>query len=220
MDEYTSGELWARWIVMHICGALLGLFVGVLVGFPFLFLCGYAGVLVAPLMGGVGLALTAAWAQQLTLWPYSPLTWARNTMLGFLVAFPVSLFAGGATVLSPLDWVRAGALGGLILALAQLPILYPISRAAWIWVPANMAGWAVGGGLAHMVNRLLTNAEQTQYVSGRFFPEFFWMIINPLVAGGVALVGAALITGGALRSMQQPAPPPPTRQHGDTVPLP
>jgi hypothetical protein len=207
MNEYEGWDLWPRWVLAHFKGATLGIVAGCVVGgfagLISLVLCGYYAILIAPLAGWVAFAATIGWAQQLVLWPYSPMTWTRYTLGGFVIALPVSFWAGAATVQSPLDWMRAGILGGAVLGVAQWAVLRQESTRAWVWVPANMVAWALGGAAAYAVNACLTGV--TQLATLQTPVAFLAPILDPLASAGTAVLIVAAITGFALLWIQEEA---------------
>jgi hypothetical protein len=209
MSEYEGWELWWRWVLAHFKGASIGIVAGCVVGgfagLVSLFVCGYYAILIAPLAGWIVFAGAIGWAQQLVLWPYSPMTWTQYTLGGFVIALPVSFLAGGATVQSPLVWVRAGLLGGAVLGVAQWGVLRQESSRAWLWVPANMVAWALGGAAAYAVNAYLTDATGLATLQTPI--AFLAPILDPLASAGTAVLIVAAITGFGLLWIQEEAAP-------------
>src|SRR5215212_8826979 len=123
MNEYDGWDLWRRWVLAHVKGLALGIalgcVVGALAGIVSLFVCAYCAILVGPGAGWLAFVVMLGLAQENALWPGQPLNWTRHTVAGGLLALVAAVFAGGGSVVSPLNWIGAGVAGGAVLGLVE-----------------------------------------------------------------------------------------------------
>ncbi|HYO50685.1 MAG TPA: hypothetical protein VEW94_12615 [Chloroflexia bacterium] len=152
--------------------------------------------------------LTVSWAQQAALWSYSDMAWLRNSMLGGVIAIVVGTFAGGGVLLTPLGWLPVGALGGLIIGLAQWPVLREELNTSyartWPWVPANAVGMSVGMAGAEAAYTFMFGEQGIDVPSNLQFLDYIvGLIVNPLARATNAVALAAAVTGGALLWIQR-----------------
>ncbi|HUS13807.1 MAG TPA: hypothetical protein VM536_02210 [Chloroflexia bacterium] len=209
MREYEGWDLWWHWVRAHALGALAGVPAAAVLGIPFLFVCGYYGLAISALMGGLVCLLAVAGAEQMVLWPYASLAWLRNTVLGTLAAIPLAAVSAGP--LDALGWARYGAVAGAVVGLAQWPLLRAGYARAAVWVPAQAGGWALGLVAARALLAPLLTDNGPHVTSDQIFWSFALGILAPTAVGALAATIAAVVTGGALfwiQAARVPAPAP------------
>jgi hypothetical protein len=195
-------------VLANAGGAVGGALAGTFLSAPCLSMFAYLGLAVAYVVSWLVFTLTVSWAQQAAIWSYSDMTWLRNSTFGGVIAIVLGTFAGGGVLLSPIGWLPVGALGGLIIGLAQWPVLREELSTSyartWPWVPANAVGMSVGmaGGQAAFTFMfgeqglvVPSNLQLLDYIVG--------LIVNPLARATIAVALAAVITGGALLLIQR-----------------
>lgn len=208
MYEHRGRGLWLRWVLANAGGAVGGALAGTFLSVPCLSMFAYLGLAVAYVVSWLVFTLTVSWAQQAAISFYSDLAWLRNSTLGGVIAIILGTFAGGGVLLSPLGWLPVGALGGLIVGLAQWPVLREELSTSyartWPWVPANAVAWAVGMAGAQAAYTFMFGEQGIDVPSNLQFLDYIvGLIVNPLARATIAVVIAAAITGGALLWIQR-----------------
>ncbi len=194
-------NLWSRWVVTNTLGACIGWVVAVALGFVTF----GGGLLIAGPIVGIGIGT----AQTLFLEHYFPnnkwSNWLYITTVGatlFWIVFALTqwLFAqqDRALLYHPLGLIGSFLMGGAMFGLVQWAVLRKnVQKAGW-WIFANSIGWSIGGALGSItgdgVVRLFYDRDNPYAGRLIWFPEYIFVF----VAGTVATVIFAAVTGAML----------------------